>query len=56
MKEIIKSTGIILIFIGIAVLVFALMKHLDKNVWLIISGFLVIGGLLGHIVLNKYLT
>jgi hypothetical protein len=56
MKELIKSIGIIIIIIGIVVLVFSLLKSFDNNIWLTISGILVVMGLLGHIFINKYIA
>lgn len=56
MKEFIKSIGILLIVIGVIVLALALLKSFDANIWLSISGILVVGGLLIHIILNKYMA
>lgn len=56
MKELIKSTGILVVLVGIIVLVLSVLKSLDNNVWLGISGILIVGGLIIHIFLNRYLN
>jgi hypothetical protein len=56
MKEVVKSLGIILIIIGVGILTYTLIRHLNTNIWLGISGLLVVGGLLAYIIMNKYLA
>ncbi len=56
MKELIKSTGIILILIGIGMLTYSFLNQQTTNTWLIISALLVVFGLLSYIVTNKYIV
>ena len=55
MKELLKNIGLILILLGVVILSIAVFKETQTNVKLTISLILVVVGLLGHILLNKYI-
>lgn len=55
MKEIIKNLGLIVILIGVIFLSIVVFKQTHTNAKLAISLILVVVGLFGHILLNKYI-
>lgn len=55
MKELLKNIGLILILVGVVILSIAVFKETQTNVKLAVSLILVVVGLLGHILLNKYI-
>ncbi len=55
MKDLLKNLGLISILIGVVILSIAVFRETQTNVKLVISLILVVVGLLGHIILNKYL-
>lgn len=54
MKDIIKNLGIISIIIGVIILSLAVFKETQTNAKLAVSLVLIVIGLIGHIVINKY--
>lgn len=54
MKDIIKNLGIVSIIIGVIILSLAVFKETQTNVKLAVSLVLIVIGLVGHIVINKY--
>jgi hypothetical protein len=55
MKDLLKNLGLISILAGVVILSIAVFKETQTNTKLIVSLILVIAGLLGHILLNKYI-
>ena len=55
MKDLVKNLGLISILIGVVILSIAVFQETQTNTKLIISLIFVIIGLLGHILLNKYI-
>jgi hypothetical protein len=55
MKELLKNLGLISIFAGVVILSLAVFNETQTNTKLGISLFLIVVGLLGHIILNKYI-
>jgi hypothetical protein len=55
MKDILKNLGLIFIIIGVIVLSVAVFRETQTNTILVISLILIVGGLFGHIFLNKYI-
>lgn len=55
MKEILKNLGLILIILGVVILSLAVYRETTTNAKLVISLVLVVGGLLGHILINRYI-
>lgn len=55
MKDLLKNLGLISILAGVLILSIAVYKETQTNAKLIVSLILVIFGLFGHIVLNKYI-
>lgn len=55
MKDLLKNLGLICILAGVVILSIAVFKETQTNAKLIVSLILVISGLLGHILLNKYM-
>ena len=53
MKEFLKRSGIIFIVIGIAVLAYTELSKMESNQMLIVSGGLIILGLLLYVILNN---
>jgi hypothetical protein len=53
MKNLIKFSGLFLVFIAVVVLVFEVKSGINDNTFLVISGALIIAGLILHVVLNK---
>jgi uncharacterized protein YjeT (DUF2065 family) len=56
MKELLKNAGLIVILIGVIILGFVVFTRVQTNAKLAISMILVVGGLLLHIFLNKYVN
>ena len=55
MKDLLKNLGLIFILIGVVILSIAVFKETQTNTKLIISLIFVFVGLMGHIVLNRYI-
>ena len=55
MKDLLKNSGLIFILIGVVILSITVFRETQTNAKLIISLILVVVGLLGHIILNKYI-
>jgi uncharacterized protein YjeT (DUF2065 family) len=55
MKDILKNLGIISIIAGVVILSIAVFRETHTNTTLAISLILIAVGLLGHIILNKYI-
>lgn len=55
MKDILKNLGILSIIVGVVILSIAVFKDTDTNTTLAISLIFIVVGLLGHILLNKYI-
>jgi hypothetical protein len=53
MKQLIQNLGLILFFIAIVLLVFGLNQDRDNNTYLIVSGLLMLTGLVVHVIANK---
>ena len=53
MKQLIQNTGLLIFIIGIIVLLMGLLTETENNNMLLISGILLIGGLVVHVILNK---
>jgi hypothetical protein len=53
MKGLIKNLGVIILLIGVAVLAVPAFQGIKSNMILTIGIALVVGGYLGHIVINK---
>lgn len=54
MKDLLKNMGLISILLGVVILSIAVFFESQTNVKLVISLILVVIGLFGHILLNKY--
>ncbi len=54
MKSFLKYLGPILLLIGTAILAMYYFKNTPENTMLIIAGFLMVSGLVAHVVINKY--
>ena len=55
MKDLLKNLGLISIIIGVVILSIAVFNQTQTNAILVISLIFVLLGLLGHIILNKFL-
>ena len=55
MKDLLKNLGLIVILIGVIFLSIVVFKQSHNNVKLAICLILIVGGLIGHIFLNKYI-
>jgi hypothetical protein len=55
MKNLLKSSGIILVFIAVLLLVYEVKTGINDNAFLVASAVLIIIGLILHVVLNKKL-
>lgn len=55
MKELLKSLGLLSILAGVVVLSIAVFFEIQTNTKLAVSLILIIIGLIGHIILNKYI-
>lgn len=55
MKDILKNLGLVFIIIGVVILSIAVFRETQTNTILIVSLILIVGGLFGHIFLNKYI-
>ncbi len=53
MKQLIKNTGLFIFIIAIALLTYGILQDIKSNDILVISGALIILGLIVHVVLNK---
>lgn len=53
MKELLKRSGIIFIVIGIALLAYTELTKMESNQMLIVSGGLIVLGLLLYVILNN---
>jgi hypothetical protein len=54
MKELIKNSGLIVILIGVIILGYVVFTQVQTNSKLAISAVLIVGGLVLHILVNKY--
>ena len=54
LKELLKNAGLLVILIGVIVLGVVVFTKVQTNSHLTISLFLIVGGLLAHILINKY--
>ena len=54
MKELLKNTGLIVILIGVIILGYVVFTQVQTNSKLALSAVLIVGGLLLHIFINKY--
>lgn len=54
MKELLKNTGLIVILIGVIILGYVVFTEVQTNAKLALSAVLIVGGLLLHILINKY--
>lgn len=55
MKDVLKNLGILSIIAGVVILSIAVFKETHTNTTLAISLILIVAGLIGHILLNKYI-
>jgi uncharacterized protein YjeT (DUF2065 family) len=55
MKDLLKNLGLILILAGVVILSITVFKETQTNAKLAVSLMLVVVGLLGHIIINKYI-
>jgi len=55
MKALLKYLGALILLIGVAILAISFMQGVKSNLVLVTGLVLVIGGYLGHIVINKRL-
>lgn len=55
MKDLIKFSGLILVFIAVLILIFEVKSGINNNTLLILSAALIIIGLALHVILNKKL-
>jgi hypothetical protein len=53
MKNLIKFSGLFLVFIAVLLLVFEVKSGINDNTFLVLSAVLIIAGLVLHVVLNK---
>jgi hypothetical protein len=54
LKELLKNAGLLVILIGVIILGVVVFTKIQTNVHLTISLVLIVGGLLAHILINKY--
>ena len=55
MKELIKYSGLLIIFVGIVVLVVTFMSGIVDNTGLIVAALLVVAGFVTYLLTNRYL-
>jgi 4-amino-4-deoxy-L-arabinose transferase-like glycosyltransferase len=55
MKEFFKNLGLILMIGGVVVLVYTVGKKILNNVALATSALLILGGMVAHVFLNRYI-
>lgn len=55
LKELIKNSGLIVILIGVIILGVVVITKIETNSHLLLSLALIVGGLLAHIIVNKYI-
>ncbi len=55
MKDILKNLGLLLIVIGVVILSISVFRENQSNAKLAVSLILIVVGLFGHILLNKFL-
>jgi hypothetical protein len=53
MKNLIKFSGLFLVFIAVLILILEVKSGINNNTYLVLSGSLIIVGLILHVVLNK---
>jgi predicted transporter len=53
MKEFLKRSGLIFVVAGIAVLAYAEFSKMENNTMLVVSGSLIVFGLLLYVILNN---
>lgn len=56
LKELIKNSGLIVILIGVIILGVVVITKVETNSHLLLSLALIVGGLLAHIIVNKYIN
>jgi len=56
MKEALKYLGILIILTGVVILVITVSNGVKSNTGLTVSAFLVVLGLVAHILLNRYVN
>ena len=54
LQELWKNTGLIIILIGVIILGVVVLAKIQTNSYLLLSLGLIVGGLLAHIVINKF--
>ena len=55
MKLLLKQSGIIIMFLGIIILSYAMFAHVQNNTILIWSLVLILLGMIAYVVINRYL-
>lgn len=55
MKQLLKYLGLVFVFIAVLLLIYEVKTGINDNSFLVISGALVIIGLVVHVVMNKQL-
>ena len=53
MKEFIKSLGMLILLIAVGILIYYFANDLINNTYLAIAGFLLLGGIAVHIIVNR---
>lgn len=53
MKELLKYLGVILILTGVVILSFYAFQGLNNNLYLVVAGLFLVGGLLLYILFNR---
>lgn len=53
MKQIIQNLGLIVFLIAVILLITGLLQDSENNTILLISGIMIVGGLIIHVILNK---
>ncbi|MCU4166070.1 hypothetical protein [Carboxylicivirga caseinilyticus] len=53
MNQILKNFGILLILLGVVILLVYMMNTPVGNGLLVLSGFLMVGGIVAHVILNR---
>lgn len=53
MEKILKSIGLIFVMMAVLILIIAVIMRSNTNIYFIVSGVLLIAGIITHVVLNK---
>jgi nicotinamide riboside transporter PnuC len=56
MKNLLKNLGILVVVIGVLLLIIPAFLNTTSNTTLGVAAILMVVGLIGHIMLNKYIT